>query len=265
VRQAALALERSRLAEDAKAQALRARTEEMRSSLLSTVSHDLRTPLAAITGAATMLLDDTVRVTPVQRREMLETIQEEAERLERLVSNLLDMTRVQAGALRMKREWMPLDEIIASVLTRLEHKLKGRVITADIPDDLPLISVDPILFEQVFINLFENIAKYTPQSSAAEIRAKANDRHVVIEVMDHGPGLPKGTEQQVFEKFFRGPHAKSGGVGLGLAICRGIVEAHGGTLSAANRPEGGAIFRIDLPIVGSAPPVPMDKDSEVAA
>jgi two-component system sensor histidine kinase KdpD len=265
VRQAAMALERARLAEDAKAQALRARTEEMRSSLLSMVSHDLRTPLAAITGAATALLDTSVRVADAQRTELLETIREEAERLERLVSNLLDMTRVESGGLKVRREWMPLEEIVVSVLSRLEPKLERRAIKTDLPDDLPLISVDPILFEQVFVNLFDNVAKYTPEGSAVEVIARANDGVVTIEVTDHGPGLPKGNENRVFEKFYRGPQARAGGVGLGLAICRGIVEAHGGTLSAENRPEGGATFRIRLPIVGAAPPLPADRDSEAAA
>jgi two-component system sensor histidine kinase KdpD len=264
-RQAGMALERAELAEDAKAQALRARTEEMRSSLLSTVSHDLRTPLAAITGASSMLLDSSARVTEAQRRDLLETIGEEAGRLERLVGNLLDMTRVESGSLRLKREWMPLEEIVVSVLTRLEGPLGGRRIEKDIPDDLPLIPVDPILFEQVFVNLLENVAKYTPKRSGAEIRARAKDSRIVIEVMDHGPGLPPGAEQKIFEKFFRGPQTGGGGVGLGLAICRGIVEAHGGTLTAENRPEGGAIFRIELPIVGTAPSIPADKDAEAAA
>lgn len=265
VRQAAMALERARLAEDAKIQALRARTEEMRSSLLSTVSHDLRTPLAAITGASTMLLDDSATVTPVQKTELLETIYEEAERLERLVSNLLDMTRVESGSLKMKREWWPLEEIIVSVVTRLEQTLDGRKVHMDIPDDLPLVSVDPVLFEQVFVNLLENIAKYTPPNTDVEISGRSRDGRVVIEVMDHGPGLPNGAEQLVFEKFFRGPQARTGGVGLGLAICRGIVEAHGGKLSAANRPEGGAVFRIELPILGTAPPIPKEKESGAAA
>jgi two-component system sensor histidine kinase KdpD len=264
-RQAAMALERARLAEDAKTQALRARTEEMRSSLLSTVSHDLRTPLAAITGASTALLDTSARVSDTQRRELLETIREEAERLERLVSNLLDMTRVESGSLKVKREWMPLEEIVLAVLARLEPKLEGRAIETDIPENLPLISVDPILFEQVFVNLFDNIAKYTPGGSAVGVRARAEDGAVIIEVIDHGPGLPQGTEQLVFEKFYRGPHARPGGAGLGLAICRGIVEAHGGTLGAENGPEGGAVFRIRLPIVGTAPPIPAEKDSEAAA
>src|SRR5262249_10163051 len=161
-------------------------------------------------------LDQATRVTETQRRELLETVCEEAERLERLVANLLDMTRVESGSLKVKREWMPLEEIVASVLARLEPRLAGRHIETDLPDDLPLIPVDPILFEQVFINLLENVAKYTPERTGAEIRARAKEGRVVIDVMDHGPGLPKGAEQQVFEKFFRGPQERTGGVGLGL-------------------------------------------------
>jgi two-component system, OmpR family, sensor histidine kinase KdpD len=265
VRQAGIALERARLAEDAKAQALRARTEEMRSSLLSAVSHDLRTPLAVITGASTALLDTSASVTDAQRRELLETISEEAERLERLVRNLLDMTRVESGSLKVKREWMPFEEIVVSVLARLESKLRGRPVVTDVPADLPLISVDPILFEQVFVNLLENIAKYTPAGSPVEIRARVADEHVAIEVADRGPGIPSGSEESVFEKFFRGSNAGGGGVGLGLAICRGIIEAHGGSVRAANRSGGGATFEIELPILGTAPPFPMEKDPEVAA
>jgi two-component system sensor histidine kinase KdpD len=257
-RQAALALERARLAEEAKAAALRARTEEMRSSLLSAVSHDLRTPLAAITGAATTLLDESGPVAPAQRQELLETICEEAERLERLVGNLLDMTRLESGAVAVKREWVPLEEIVGSALTRLESRLGGRPVRAALPADLPLLSVDPVLLEQVFVNLLENAAKYTPTDSAIEIAARSDESGVQIEVADRGPGLPPGSESRIFEKFFRrGP--SGGGVGLGLAICRGIVEAHEGRLVAENRADGGAVFRIRLPIVGTAPALPIEE------
>jgi len=253
VRQCAMAVERARLAEDGRAAALRARTEEMRSSLLSAVSHDLRTPLAAITGAGTMLRDESVKPTPEQQAELLDTICEEAERLERLVTNLLDMTRIESGAVKVKREWVPLEELVTSALARLESKLEHRPITTDIPDDLPLISVDPVLFEQVFLNLFENAAKYTPRGSPLEIHAREQGTAVVVEVADRGPGLKPGEEAHIFEKFVRGARANGGGVGLGLAICRGIVESHGGTLSAENREGGGALFRITLPILGDAP------------
>ncbi len=169
VRQAALALERARLAEEAKAAALRARTEEMRSSLLSAVSHDLRTPLAAITGAATSLRDGSAVIAAGERAELLATICEEAERLERLVGNLLDMTRLESGSVEVKREWVPLEEIVGAALTRLESALQERPITIDLPADLPLVSVDPVLLEQVFVNLLENAVKYTPAGSAIEI------------------------------------------------------------------------------------------------
>jgi K+-sensing histidine kinase KdpD len=241
---------------------IRATTEERRSSLLSALSHDLRTPLAAITGAATTLRDESAAIDSAQQREMLETICEEADRLERLVRNLLDMTRLESGALVVKRQWMPLEEIVGSALTRLESQLQGRPVRTDLPDDLPLVSADAVLLEQVFVNLLENAAKYTPEGSPIEIvahgRANGREGAITIEVSDRGPGIPPGNESRLFEKFFRGPQAGSTSAGLGLAICRGVVGAHGGTIVAANRPGGGAVFRMTLPIVGTPPPAPSE-------
>jgi len=241
---------------------LRVTTEERRSSLLSALSHDLRTPLAAITGAATTLRDESAAIDSAQQREMLETICEEADRLERLVRNLLDMTRLESGALVVKRQWMPLEEIVGSALTRLESQLQGRPVRTDLPDDLPLVSADAVLLEQVFVNLLENAAKYTPDGSPIEIaahgRANGQGGSITIEVSDRGPGIPPGSESRLFEKFFRGPQAGSTSAGLGLAICRGVVGAHGGTIIAANRPGGGAVFRMTLPIVGTPPPAPSE-------
>jgi len=256
VRQTALALERARLAEEAKAVTLRARTEEMRSSLLSAVSHDLRTPLAAITGAATTLRDESAGVDAAERLELLDTLCEEAERLERLVGNLLDVTRLESGTLEPKREWVPLEEVVGSALTRLERKLEGRNVSTEIPDALPLLSADPVLLEQVFVNLLENAVKHTPAGSPIEIRARETGGALEVEVSDRGPGLPSGSETQVFEKFYRGPHAGRRGAGLGLSIARGIAQAHGGSVTAENRPEGGALFRVTLPPAGTAPSVP---------
>ncbi|HKB16775.1 MAG TPA: ATP-binding protein, partial [Planctomycetota bacterium] len=256
-RQTALALDRARLAEEAKSASLRARTEEMRSSLLSAVSHDLRTPLAAITGAATALRDQGAGLDPAQRGELLDTVCEEAERLERLVGNLLDMTRLESGGLEVKREWVPLEEIVGAALARLGKQLSGRPIRTDLAGDLPLLSVDPVLLEQVFVNLLENAARHTPTGSPVEIGARTAGDRVEIEVADRGPGLPPGAESRLFERFFRGPGAGPSGVGLGLSICRGIVQAHGGSIHASNRPEGGSVFRIILP-VGTPPPVPPD-------
>lgn len=240
---------------------LRVTTEERRSSLLSALSHDLRTPLAAITGAATTLRDESAAIDDTQRREMLDTICEEADRLERLVRNLLDMTRLESGALAVKRQWLPLEEIVGSALTRLEPQLEGRPIRTDLPADLPLVSVDAVLLEQLFVNLLENAAKYTPAGSPVEIVARANpeSRVVAIEVADRGPGIQPGDEARLFEKFVRGrQQTGSSGAGLGLAICRGVIGAHGGTIVAANRAGGGAAFRITLPIVGTPPPAPSE-------
>jgi two-component system sensor histidine kinase KdpD len=237
----------------------RARTEEMRSSLLSAVSHDLRTPLAAITGAATTLRDRAASVEPAQGRELLETICEEAERLERLVVNLLDMTRLESGTIEVKREWVPLEEIVGSALSRLEPQLAARTVRTELPADLPLLSVDPVLLGQVFVNLLENAVKHTPADSPIEIAARARAGDVEIEVADRGPGLPAGVEAQVFEKFFRARREAGSGVGLGLAICRGVVEAHRGRIVAEQRPGGGATFRITLPVPAPAPLPPQDE------
>ena len=264
-RQGAQALERAMLAEEAKRAALHARTEEMRSSLLSAVSHDLRTPLAVITGAASSLRDASVQIPAPQRRELLETIGEEAERLERLVSNLLEMTRLAAGGVALRREWVPLEELLGSALTRLEEKLRDHPLEVVLPSDLPLVAVDPVLFEHVFLNLLENIAKYTPPNTrvrvaawvddgaAPDARAAHHGHALVIALRDFGPGLPEGAEEQVFEKFYRGSHHGVSGVGLGLPICRGIVEAHGGTIRADHPDGGGARFSIRLPLDESPP------------
>ncbi|MFO0663690.1 MAG: sensor histidine kinase KdpD [Polyangiaceae bacterium] len=256
-RQAALALERLRLAEEAGAAALRAKTEEMRSALLSAVSHDLRTPLAAITGASTSLRDDK-GLDETVRADLLDAICSEAERLERLVSNLLDMTRLSSGAVTLKREWVPLDEIVSSALARLDKVLGARVVRTDLAPDLPLLSVDAVLFEQLFINLLENAVKYTPQGSPIEIAAKASDREVSIEVRDRGPGLPLAARELAFERFYRGAHVGVPGVGLGLSICRAIAQVHGGIIRAEDRPGGGAIFRITLPLPEGAPTMALE-------
>jgi two-component system sensor histidine kinase KdpD len=251
--QAAFALERAVLARELEASALRAKTEEMRSSLLSAVSHDLRTPLAAITGAVSTLRDESVRISGTEQAELLAAIQEEAGRLERLVANLLDMTRVESGSLRVRREWAPLEELVGAALTRLEELLDTRPVRVSIAPDLPLLSVDPVLFEQVLVNLVENAAKYTPPGSGIDIEGRVEGEAAMVEIRDRGPGIPSGDEQRVFEKFYRGANTAIAGAGLGLAICKGIVEAHGGTIRVESRVGGGATFRVTLPIVGEAP------------
>jgi two-component system sensor histidine kinase KdpD len=267
-RQAAFALERALLAREAEASALRAKTEEMRSSLLSAVSHDLRTPLATITGAASTLRDASAQFSRAQQEELLADIQDEAARLERLVANLLDMTRVESGGLRIQREWVPLEELVGSALTRLDRVLGGRPVEVTIAAGLPLLSVDPILIEQVLLNLVENAAKYTPSGSAIEVDGRRAGDGIAVEVRDRGPGIRPGDEQRVFEKFYRGLDHAVSGAGLGLAICIGIVEAHGGTIGVENRSGGGATFRITFPAAGEAPamdPSAMERPAEGSA
>ena len=196
---------------------LRVKTEERRSSLLSALSHDLRTPLAAITGAATTLRDESAAIDGGQRRELLETICEEADRLERLVRNLLDMTRLESGALVVTRQWMPLEEIVGSALTRLESQLEGRPVRTDLPADLPLVSADAVLLEQVFVNLLENAAKYTPRRQPDRDRRprRAATGRSRSRSADRGPGIAPGDESRLFEKFFRGRQTEAGATSAG--------------------------------------------------
>ncbi|HEY4158569.1 MAG TPA: DUF4118 domain-containing protein [Polyangiaceae bacterium] len=248
--QIAGAIERTELAEEAQRAELQMEAEQLRNSLLSSVSHDLRTPLAVMTGAASTLLEDTLSA--ATRKELTETILQEAQRLNRLVRNLLDMTRLEAGALRVNKEWQPLEEVIGSALNRSDDALKGRAVSVELARDLPLVPLDAVLIEQVLVNLLENAAKYTPDGAPLEIRAELRSQAVDVEVCDHGPGIPAGHELRIFEKFYRG-HPGDGGVGLGLAICRGIVVAHGGELRVENRAGGGAVFRFRLPLDGEPP------------
>jgi two-component system sensor histidine kinase KdpD len=183
---------------------------------------------------------------------MLETICEQAERLERLVENLLDMTRVEAGALEVKREWVPVEELVGSALSRVEAAIDGRRVTTSIPTDLPLAPVDPVLFEHALVNLLENAIKYTPAGSPIDIAARRRGDAIELELADRGPGLPAPIEP-LFEKFVRKAPGGTGGVGLGLPIARGIARAHGGDVTADNRPGGGARFLINLPLGAERP------------
>ncbi|HEU5193827.1 MAG TPA: sensor histidine kinase KdpD, partial [Methylomirabilota bacterium] len=257
--QTALALERARLAEDAQAAEVSIETERLRNSLLSSVSHDLRTPLATITGAVTTILDAGTRVDAATRQDLLESVREEAERLNRLVQNLLEMTQLESGALQLHRDLHPLEEVIGAALGRVGKRLGDRRVTTRVPPDLPLVPIDDVLIEQVLVNLLDNAIKYTPPGSPIEIMATAGDRNVTVEITDHGPGLPPGTEDKVFEKFFRAQPPDARGVGLGLAICRGIVRAHGGRIWAQNIPGGGVAFLFTLPLGDpAAATVPVD-------
>jgi two-component system sensor histidine kinase KdpD len=260
--QAALALERVALTKEAQHAQVQAETERMRSTLLSSVSHDLRTPLAVITGATSSLIEGATTLEPVTRVELAQTAYDEAERLNRLVGNLLDMTRLESGAVQVQKEWQPLEEVVGAALTRLDERLREHPVTVSLPPDGPLAPLDSVLIEQVLINLLENAIKYTPSGSPIEISATRARDAVTVTIADRGPGIPPGDVQRVFDKFYRARSGDgSGGVGLGLTICRGIVEAHGGRIWVENRPGGGAAFRFTLPLEGTPPPVPPEMEA----
>ena len=256
--QTTVAIERAHLSDEAQHATVQIETERLRNSLLSSVSHDLRTPLASITGAASTLLESDGALPAATRHELVQTIAEEGERLNRLLTNLLEMTRLEAGAIQLNKEWQPLEEVIGSALAHLDRQLGTRPITTDLPHDLPLVPLDSVLIEQVLVNLLENALKYTPANSAIAISAQRNDDAVVVQIADNGAGLPDAARSQIFDKFYQvrpenGKPLNIGGVGLGLAICRGIVEAHGGVIWADNRPRGGAVFSFTLPLDGEPP------------
>jgi two-component system sensor histidine kinase KdpD len=247
--QTALAIERARLAEEAEQAQVRAETERLRNSLLSSVSHDLRTPLASITGAASTLLDNEARLDAATRRDLLEALHEEADRLNRLVQNLLEMTRLEAGALVPHTAWHSVEEVVGAALGRFGKSLAERPVTTRIPAELPLVPMDDVLIEQVLINLIDNAIKYTPPGTPIEVSAEETGGAVMVEVADRGPGLPPGEERLIFEKFHRTDPAPSvRGAGLGLAICQGIIHAHGGRIWAENRAGGGVALRFSLPL-----------------
>ncbi|HET7291694.1 MAG TPA: sensor histidine kinase KdpD [Vicinamibacteria bacterium] len=251
--QAASNLERVRHAAEAEQARVAAETERLRSTLLSSVSHDLRTPLAAITGAASSLVAGS-QLSDGAEAELKQTILEESERLNRLVGNLLDMTQLESGTLKPRKEWHSLEEVVGSALARFDAALDGRDVRVRVAEDVPLVAMDPTLVEQVLVNLLDNALKHTPPGTAIAIEARLDAGAVRVEVADEGPGLPAGTEERVFEKFFRGA-SDSRGFGLGLPICRAIVTAHGGRIWAEARPSGGAAFVVTLP-AGEAPPLP---------
>jgi len=251
--QTALAIERTMSQRAEEETRVHMQTEQMRSSLLSAMSHDLRTPLASITGAASTLRSQGDRLPAETKQELLESISDEAVRLSRLVGNLLDMTRFESGGVELRRDLYPLEEIVGTVLQRMEPQLEGRVVSTDLAGNLPpealpiMVFVDDVLLGQVLWNLIENAAKYTPPGSPLDLVAFEDNAAVIIELRDRGPGVPPGDEERIFEKFYRGKSEKVRGAGLGLPICRAIVEAHRGTIRALAREGGGTIFRISLP------------------
>jgi two-component system, OmpR family, sensor histidine kinase KdpD len=251
--QAGAALERRLLAERSEHARAEVEAERLRTALLSSLSHDLRTPLAGIEGAASGLLDGAGALSAADRSELAESILEESRRMTRLVTNLLNMIRVETGALAVQKSWQPLEEPLGVALLRMEERLREHPVTTQLPEDLPLVPVDELLIEQVFINLMENAARYTPAGTPIEISARAEGRTLLVEVADRGPGVPIGEEEAVFGRFYRatGESADAGaGSGLGLTICRGIIAAHGGRIWMERRTDGGAVVRFTLPLAG---------------
>jgi two-component system, OmpR family, sensor histidine kinase KdpD len=248
-KQVALALGVERLQTTALEAQVAAETERLRASLLGSVTHDFQTPLAAIMGSASSLRDLQSRLDTAQGQEMLTNIYDEAERLSRLVNNLLNVAMLESGSLKLNKELQPLEEVVGAALNRLEKKLADRPITAALPADLPMVPLDSALAEHIFINLLENSLKYTPPGSPLAIAASAKDNEIEVEVSDQSPGFPPEDLERIFEMFDRGTRDLSQkGYGLGLSICRAIVAAHGGRIWAVNRPGGGAVVRFTFPL-----------------
>ncbi len=258
--QVALAVDRDRLTLESDKARIEAETERLRSTLLTSVSHDLRTPLAVIAGATSSLLHANASMPEETRRELLEATSKETDYLSRLVENLLRLTQLSsAGPITINKEWHPLEDLIGSALRSVERTLSDRPVSVKLPPDMLWINADAVLVEQALVNLLENACRYTPASTSVEITAWPQGKRIVLEIADHGPGLPQGEEQSIFSKFQRGTSVKSDsrGAGLGLAICRAVMDAHGGRITAHNRENGGAVFRLEF-LADSPPPADVD-------
>jgi two-component system sensor histidine kinase KdpD len=249
----AIALERVHYVGIAQDALLKMESERLRNSLLAALSHDLRTPLTVLVGLAESLALTAPKLSNVQQ-ETAEAIQDEARRMSTMVSNLLDMARIESGEVTLNLQWQPLEEVVGAALEAARGMLQRHSVVVQLPRDLPLVKIDAVLIERVLVNLLENVSKYTPPGSTVTLSAQVNGDQLSVSVADNGPGLPPGLEEAVFQKFTRGERESSTpGVGLGLSICRAIVESHQGRISAAQRSGGGAIFTFTLPL-GTPPP-----------
>ncbi len=252
-RQAAVALERARLDTRVRGAQIDAETNRLRAALFSSVTHDLRTPLASIKAGASSLLDESVVHDPAQQRELLQTIIEETDRLNRLVGNLMDLAKIRAGALRPAREPAAMDEIVEAVLARMRPRLAPFDVRTVIRPDLPEVQVDPVQLDQVLTNLLENAAKHSPAGGQIGVAVGPFRGAVQVRVMDQGPGIPPVERERVFEAFYRGDSASErAGSGLGLAIARAIVVAHGGRIWVEGAPGGGTAVVFEIPVEETA-------------
>ena len=256
--QVGIALERARLRREATEAEILRRTDELKTELLHAVSHNLRTPLAAIITAAGSLLQEDVPWTAQDRGQFARDIEQEALRLNRIVGNLLDLSRLEAGGLRPEKGWYDLGALIDDVLGRLRPATARHLVTKDVPDNLPPVPLDYVEIDQVLSNLVENGTKYTPPGSEIYVAARCVDGEARVEVADRGPGIPTSALARLFEPFHRGDGTavRPRGTGLGLAVAKGLVEAHGGRIWAENRTDGGARFVFTLPLSTDAPVEP---------
>jgi two-component system sensor histidine kinase KdpD len=249
--QAAVAIERIQLVADVDRAKLAAEADRLRSALLSSISHDLRTPLAAILGAAGTLRDYPSAIPEEDRADLLATVIDESERLHRFIANLLDMTRIESGAMEPNYALHYVGDVVGTALRRAAKIVERHRTETELPPDLPMLRLDPVLFEQVLFNLIDNAAKYAPAGSAIRIQAWADSGRVMLQVLDEGPGIPPADLERVFDSFYRvgkTDHVRAG-TGLGLSICRGFIEAMGGTIAAGNRADrSGAVFTITMPV-----------------
>jgi two-component system sensor histidine kinase KdpD len=258
--QAAVAIERAQLAEQSREAHLSRETERLQTVILNAISHDLRTPLASIVGALSSLTEQEASLDDAAKRDLLETAQQEAQRLARLVSNLLDMTRLEAGAIALRREFFDVADLVGSTLAQLAEATRTREIVVDVPTDLPMVLIDFVPMTQALANLVDNAIKYSPPDSPVELWAAVEGSEVRITVADRGPGIPEVELARVFDKFYRIRRpGEPGGVGLGLAIAKGFVEAHGGRIWAEARPGGGTMVTIALAVA------PLPKGTEKAS
>jgi two-component system sensor histidine kinase KdpD len=257
----AISLERVHYVTIAQQALLRMESERLRNSLLAALSHDLRTPLASLVGLADSLAMSQPTLAPEQL-ESTRIIAGQSRRLASLVENLLEMARIETGDTTLRRHWHPIDEVIGSAVKAARASLAGRPLTVDVAPDAPLVEIDAVLIERVLYNLLENAGKYTPAGTPIRIAADAEDGFLRVAVADRGPGVPRGQEAAIFEKFARGVARESTtpGVGLGLSIAKAVVEAHGGRIFAHNGPEGGATFVVLLPL--GVPPAGPDEAIE---
>jgi two-component system sensor histidine kinase KdpD len=255
---AAIALERVHYVEVAQQALIQMESERLRNSLLSALSHDLRTPLAALIGLAESL----PMTTPAPSVALLETAQaiaDEARRMNALVNNLLDMARIQSGDVKLRRQWLPFEEVVGSALKSAQSALARHPVEVELARNLPLVELDAALIERVLNNILENAGKYTPDGTIVRLTAEVAGADLLVAISDRGPGLPKGQEEAIFEKFVRGSReSTTPGVGLGLAISRAIVDAHRGRIWAENNPAGGARFCFTLPL-GTPPAAPREE------